>query len=326
VSGWSGNVATFGFAKQTVKGTPAATPAIKTKFVGGNIKPDRVMGRLVETAGTRDVGPSYTSRSGVSGNPSMYARPDDLASLSLYALGTNVDSGTNPNYTHTATPADTDLPWLTIFKMLAATTGGSAILERFTDCKVDKMTLRGQAGQPLEVALDIVGITPTFLAANDGVAVTVQSPFVYDQLTVSKGGASVLTVDAFEIIVENNLQVMMGNGAITPYDVFPGERKVSGFITLLYENTDNYRTFHYGTTGGTAASRLVFAEQLILTATVNANLSFAATINSATYTDVPVEPSAAGDPIMSQMAFEAEPNPGGSLATFVTKNQLATVG
>lgn len=323
--GWSGNVATWGFAKQSAKGVAAANPAIKTKFTGGNVKPSREMARLVETAGTRDWGPSYTSRAGVVGNPACYARPDDMASLAFYALGANVDAGAGP-FTHTANPIDTDIPYITVFKMAAATTGVAAILEKFTDCKINSMTVRGQSGQPLECELDIIGITPTFLASNDGIAITTQSPFIYDQFTVTKAGGAVNTVDAFEFTITNGLKPMQGNGAILPYDVFPGERQVSGFITILYENTDNYRSFHYGGVAGTTVSRNVFAESLVLTATQSASLKWAATFASCRYNDVPVEPDAGGDPIMSQMAWEAEPQPGGNIATIVTTNALATVG
>lgn len=323
--GWSGNVATWGFAKQTAKGAAATNPAIKTKFTGGNIKPNRVLGRFSETAASRDWGASYVSSAGVTGNPAAYLRPDDMASLALYALGANVDSGAGP-FVHTANPVDTDVPYITVFKMVAATSGVGAILEKFTDCKVDSLKVMGGSGQPLTYELGIVGITPTFLASNDVVAVTTQTPFIYDQVTVTKAGGAILTCDSFEFTIQNNLKVMMGNGAITPYDIFPGERQVSGSMAILYENTDNYRKFHYGGVAGTAVSRNVLTEALVITATQSASLLIANTFNSVRYNDVPVDPAASGDPIVSQMAWECEPNPGGNICTIATTNSVTTPG
>jgi hypothetical protein len=68
MAGTSGNVATFGWAKQSAKGTAAAASIRKTKFTGGDLTPQRSLSRLAETSGTRDQGPTIVTAASVSGN------------------------------------------------------------------------------------------------------------------------------------------------------------------------------------------------------------------------------------------------------------------
>lgn len=264
--GWSGNVATLGFAKQTAKGVAATTPAFKTKFTGGNIKPQSTVARLQETAATRDQGPAYKSAEIVQGNPSCYLRPDDIQNLLYYVLGSNVDAGAGP-YTHTATPSAGDIPYVTVFKMLAAASGIGGILEKFTDVKVDSLKISAQNGQPGTVDLTLLGLTPSWLPTNDVVAVTQTFPFTFDQLTVSKGGVLITTCQQFDITIANNLVTMQGNNGITPYDIFPGELQASGSATILYEDWQNYRAFHYGV----VATATGTGSQALNAATINVN-------------------------------------------------------
>lgn len=254
--GYSGNVATLGSALQTGRGVAAATPTTKTKFTGGNIAPVSSVQRLAETAATRDQGPAYKSAESVAGTPAFYLRPDDFQNWAYYALGTNVDSGSGP-YVHTATPTAGDLPYITLFKMLAAQTGPGAILEKFTDCKVNSLHISAQNGQAATCEVDILGLTPSRLLTNDAVAVIASFPFTFDQLSVTKGGVAISTCQSIDLTISNNLQLMQGNGSISPFDIFPGEVTVAGTATLLYQDYGNYASFHYGkvstTTSGAQA-------------------------------------------------------------------------
>lgn len=251
--GWSGNVATLGAAVQTARGTPATNPVVKTKFISGNVKPQSTVQRLSETAATRDVGPSYKSSESVVGNPAFYLRPDDFHDWIYYALGTNVDSGAGP-FVHTATPTAGDLPYVTLFKMLASATAGGGILEKHSDCKVNSLKISAQNGQPATVELDIMGLTPSRVPTNDVITVIASFPYTFDQLTVSKGGSAISTLQSFDLTIANNLQLMQGNGSISPFDIFPGEVQISGSATLLYQDYGNYAAFHYGKLASTTST------------------------------------------------------------------------
>jgi hypothetical protein len=329
MAGSSGNVAAFGWAKQTAKGTPATTAVRKTKFTGGDLGPDRSMSRLAETSGTRDQGQTIVTAASAGGTPSCYLRTSDFADFAYYALGSNVDAGASP-FTHTATPVQTDLPYVTFWKMVAATSGTSAILERFEDCKVNSLRISGSAGNPLTVELNVMSLAAKFLGLNESTAVTSVLPVTWDMLAVTKGGVAKGSVQSLDLTISNNLVLQQGNGSLAAYDIFPGEFQVSGTMTLLYEAAADYMLFHYGTStpptspAVLAQSRVLFQEALVLTLTQNANSIIAITLGNTTYTSVPVSPDPGGAPIQSAMAFNVEP--GSPTIQIVTSNTLATAG
>jgi hypothetical protein len=329
MAGTSGNVATFGWAKQSAKGTAAAASIRKTKFTGGDFTPQRSLTRLAETAGTRDQGPTIMTAASVSGNPSCYLRSSDFSDFAYYALGANADSGAGP-YVHTATPVQTDLPYVTLWKMVAATSGALAILERYEDCKLNTLRISGSAGNPLTVEMEWLGLRSLFLGTNDATAVTTVLPVTWDMLAVTKGGAAKSSIQSFDLTITNNLVLQQGNGAITAYDIFPGEFQVSGTMTLLFESNVDYLQFHYGTAtapsgASTAAqSRTLFQEALVLTLTQSASSVIAISLANVTYTAIPVAPDPGGAPIVSAMAFNVEP--GSPTVQIATTNTNATAG
>lgn len=329
MAGTSGNVATFGWAKQTSKGTPATAAARKTKFTGGDITPNRSLTRLAETAGTRDQGPTIITAASASGNPSCYLRTDSFHDFAYYALGANADSGSGP-YTHTATPVQTDLPYVTLWKMVAATAGTQAILERFEDCKLNTLRVSGSTGNPLTVEMEWLSLKSLFLGLNDATAVTTVLPVTWDMLAVTKGGVGKSSVQSFDLTISNNLVLQQGNGSLTAYDIFPGEFQVSGTMTMLYESAADYMLFHYGTSTAPtspatlAQSRVLYQEALALVLTQAAGSSITFTLTNTTYTSIPVAPDPGGAPIQSAMAFNVEP--ASPTIQIATVNSVATVG
>lgn len=83
---------------------------------------------------------------------SVNARPDIISYLSAYILGTDTLSGTNDPYTHTITR--NERAWLTMERMLTAT-----VSQRLTDCKIENLTISGEAGTPLKISVDGQGLT-----------------------------------------------------------------------------------------------------------------------------------------------------------------------
>jgi hypothetical protein len=101
---------------QTAKGTPATIPAVKFKLSGASsLMPTKTVARYNSTDKGQDPGPAYVSAMGVAGDVPVYLHPDGAAFLFNAVMGQAVDSGTNPNYTHTMTYAD-DVPWLTVWR------------------------------------------------------------------------------------------------------------------------------------------------------------------------------------------------------------------
>src|SRR3954454_13560829 len=121
MAGVAGNAATLAIGKQTAKGTAQTTPAFKLKFTGGDIAPARQIIQLAETDASRQAGASVVVGSSVTGTTNHYVRPTDFGLLAYAVMGANADSGTGPNYTHTAT-SSASAPYFTLYKAINSTT------------------------------------------------------------------------------------------------------------------------------------------------------------------------------------------------------------
>lgn len=301
MSGVSGNIYTLQVGRQTAKGTAQTTPAYALKVTGGDISPQRETIQLAETDSSRQEGATVVVGSRVEGTPEFYIRPSDFGLFAYAALGGLSTGGTAPNYIHTVTPANAG-PYLTIYK-----TVGGLIVDRYRDCRVTSMRIRGQAGQPLSCAVTILGLTSLFNQSDPAVAVVTESPLVYSQLVVTKGGGVPGTVEQFEIVIENGGAPLVGDGSLSPYDYVWGELQVSGTMTLLFESDDDYNRFHTGTAGGTAPTTTLYTEALNLKASVDANTYLEAQVTQVAYTEYPVNGDPGGAPIRVAAGWRAQP-------------------
>jgi hypothetical protein len=316
----SGNVWTLAVGKQTAKGTPQATPTYKLKATGGDIAPSRGTIQLAETDASRQQGQTVVVEAHVEGSPEHYVRPSDFGLLAYGLLGANADSGTGPNYTHTATPANSG-PYFTLFKAI----GGSVLVDQYIDCRVTGLTLRGGAGQALTCSVTWYGLNATFGATDPVLAVVTEAPFVYPEVTVTKGGSAPGTVESFELTIANNGVALHGDKQINPYEYVWGELAVSGSITYLFQTDADYRSFHTGTSSGTAFSTTLFTESLSIKAAKSVNLSVEAVLAGVAYTAYPVPGSPGGDPIRVAATFNSQPQTAiADYISLITKNTVAT--
>jgi hypothetical protein len=168
MGGLRGNQASFGFAKQTVKGLPVSALTDRMPFSGGSIQPSRTIDNLSETDANRDQGVAFLQTYGVEGAPEVYARDTNMHHVLEAGLGTIGDAGSGP-YTHTITPGNT-LPYYTMYREI-----GGALFEYFRDCKVNELTISADAGQPLTAALNVMGRDATRLTASPTNTSEVQS-------------------------------------------------------------------------------------------------------------------------------------------------------
>src|SRR5581483_8288194 len=97
------------------------------------------------------------------------------------------------------------------------------------------MRIRGQAGQPLTCSCNIVGLNAAFGQTDPGVAVVTETPLVFPQMVVTKGGNVPGTVEQFEVVIDNQGSTLVGDGSLTPYDYVWGELQVTGTMTMLFE-------------------------------------------------------------------------------------------
>lgn len=323
MAGIRGNIAWLMAAKQSAKGT-LATPAVattyKNPFSGGNIMPVREMDNLAETDSSRDRGITYVTTSGVEGSPEMYARDASAGFWLFSALGADAPTGTMPNFTHVITPSN-NLPYISCWRNI-----GDTLWEAYKDCKVSSLVFSAEAGQPLTMTAGIQGLSTTRLTADPSTspAIPIQSAAVYsfNEATVTLAGGATALVRSFELTIENNV-TRQQTDAVEPYDVYEGTREVSLTFDLLFETLAEYNNFHYGAPAGTAISPNVYTTSAIFSFDKGANNSIAFNLPSIAYTEFPVEPSPAGDAIISSVAAAAQRG-GSPVITATVKNSVAT--
>jgi hypothetical protein len=322
VAGLRGNVAWLMAQKQSAKGaaaTYAAASAYKMAFSGGNVGVVREMDNLQETDSSRDRGVTYLQTTGVEGSPEFYARDASIGFWLWAALGADAVTGTT-NYTHTITPANA-LPYITLWKDISDT-----LYEQYRDCKVSSLSISAEAGQPLTCTAGIQGLQASRLtAAPDNAspkAVESQYVYNYNNGTVTLGGSATALIRSFELSIENNVQRQQTDDFI-PYDVYEGTREVSLSFEMIFETLDEYNKFHYGSNVGTALSSTVYTTSADFQFDNGANNQIKFTLPNIAYTEFPVEPSAAGDPVTVSISAAAQRG-GSPVVTAVVKNQVAS--
>lgn len=325
MSGVSSRFGTFALAKQSAKGSPASAPTLKMHMSGSpSLGPTKTRARFAMTDSGRDIGAGYTSSMGVQGDVPLYLHPDGFALLAYLALGANADSGSSPNYTHTATPAN-DVPWFTCWAVAA----NGTIVERYDDCKLDSLRIEGSAGQPLQATLSIIGITYNFLGADTALAPLGSTPYLYPEFLGQ------FTIDSvpqrlhrFSIGVDNGLSQYQADGYL-PADIDPGGRTVTcSFATRFTGPTafPDYRTFFYGSPSGTTPSAAVGTHSFTAKLVRDANTSVEFQMPQVTWASVPrPQPDPGGAPIEVEVAVEVERPASGVITTWITKDQTATV-
>lgn len=329
MAGLKGNVAWWAIEPNVAgaKGAPAPGSAQLIPFSGGNLSVTRETANFSETDSSRDQGTSYTVRSGVEGNPEAYVRDSYMHKLLTAALGTDAAVTTGGNTVHTISPAN-GLPYMTMWRMQS-----DLLWEKFDDCMVSELSIKGDAGAPLTATASVMGLTPTRLTVNPVTTwaalaptaiistITSDAPYTYNTATVSLGGSTVRTVKSFELQINNNVKTQQTDD-VNPYDVVPGQREITLSFDLIFENLDDYNLFNYGSTSGTAISSAITTRAAEFTfAGASANNSIKFNIPRLAYEAFPVEPNAGGDPITVSVRAQAQRG-STSIITAEVKNQV----
>lgn len=318
MAGIAGNRAYVGVAKQTAKGTPAAAPIYKFPFTGGNIGPDRSIGRLSETDSSRDRGTAYVQRQSVSGTPEVYVRDSSIGMLLLGAMGADSVTGAT-NFVHTFTTSAL-LPYMTFWKNT-----GDLVYDRYQDVFISSLAIRADAGNPLVASFGVQGLATTFASVDPAPAtpLTKGAVYNYNEAAVTLGGGATSSISSFELSIENNVNIQQTDD-VTGYDVIAGTREVSLGFDMIFESDVEYRKFHTGTGAGTAVSSSIFTTSASFTFTKGVNNEISFTFPVVAYEEFPVEPQPGGDPFVVPVRASIEPVVGSSVLTAVLKNQVAT--
>jgi tail tube protein len=301
VAAHSGQFYSLDIGRQTAKGTAQTTPKFKMRLTGGAVAPELGVLDLLETDASIQRGPSVKVGQLVGGAIEGYLRSDECAMLAYGALGANVTTGASP-YTHTATGASAP-PYFTLYSTYDTT----ALVDRYVDCRIPELTIRGGGGQALTYSAGFQGLTATHGETMPGLAVSIVEPLVYPHVTVTLGGATTDIVESFEVTSSKNVTVVQGDTGVFPSDVVLGRWSVAGTMTILFETDAKWRLWTTGSTSGTTASANISTEALTITATRSASDEVSMVMTAVELRQISITPDPSGEPVRMTYAFSARP-------------------
>lgn len=256
----AGNIADLSVAVQSAKGTPA-TPAASTMsriyLTGGGIRALKETADLEETSASRLRSANFVSQVRADGSPEAYARPEMLGWLLWGAMGGLVTTGAGDPWTHTFTLANTQ-PYMTFWRML-----GAALFEQFGDCKITSLKFMSQAGQPLKVGFDVVGLGPVWLDTAEATATVETSPtFMHadgkGQLQIESTAVS--AIESFTLTIGLGTTQQQGDD-IVPFQITEGMQEITVETTETIADFALYNRMVYGaatpTTGDAPSPNVV---------------------------------------------------------------------
>lgn len=316
MAGIRGNQADFRLAKQTGK---AAVPVAYTDdlfFTGGSLEPTRELDQLAETDSNRHEGEDYIQQTSAGGTPECYVRDASIHHILQSACGALATTGTT-NYVHTITLANS-LPYYTFGRNI-----GGLLFQRFDDCKVNELVVSADTASPLTASIDFIGRSVTRTATDTAPTVPAPAtvaPFTFNEATVTLSGGATSLISSFEVTITNSVTRQQTDDSI-PYDIVEGKREITFGWDYIFEDMNEYNSFHTGTTSGTTQSNSVYTTSIDLLFSHGANNSLDISSTKVAIEEFPVDPDAGGDPIV--VPVRARHQRSGTFQA-VVKNQQAT--
>lgn len=318
MAGLRGDQASWGLAKQSVKGAPVTPPTDQIPFSGGDEGPTRTTDQLSETDANRDEGVTFVQQTGSAGQPELYVRTSNIHHVLDAVLGATVHSGST-NFTHVSTPANA-LSYFTFTKSL-----GGTLYEQYSDALVNEVTISADAGNPLSATVDFQGRAATRLTVDPflgGPALASDQVLNYNNAAVTLGGVATALVGSFELTITNNITVQQTDDSV-PYDVVPGKRQVTLGFDLIFENLTEYNKFHYGGASGTTQSPTLYTTSADFVFSLGINNSVEFSLPSISYEEFPVQPDPDGAPVVASVRARAQRG-ASPVVTATVLNQVAT--
>lgn len=238
----AGNIADLAIAKQTAQGAAAASSTYRHYLTGGGLAPRRVENDLEETSSGRLRNDSFLSLVSAEGAPEFAARLEFLPLYLEGVMGALATTGAGDPYSHEVTLAN-DTPWFTLWRML-----GDLVFEKFVDCKIGQLVITSEAGMPLKIAANILGLDPHAKTTHEVTAgIVLSTPLMhYDGAgAFLVEGAAVTSIERMVMTINNNDQILQGDSHKGD-DVAPGMRAIT--IEAVHRIIDAalYNRWHYG--------------------------------------------------------------------------------
>ena len=318
----SGQFYTLGIGRQSAKGTPQTTPLFKLRLTGGIVLPDPQIIDLPETDSSIQRSKSAKVGQQIGGAIEGLIRADELAFLAYAGLGATGVTGASP-YVHTATASPAP-PYFTLYSAF----DGSALVDRYVDCRVPELVIRGGSGQALGYSASFLGTTATHGETDPGApAPSDVDPLTYPDVTVTLGASTADIVTGFELTSNKGGFPIQGDTGMDVSDIALGRWGVTGFLDVLFETDQKWRAWLTNSPTGTTTSPVIFTEDLTITASRAAADNEVSMIMAAVeLRRVGLAPNPNGEPLSMRYEFSAQPQPAiADTLSIVCKNLIAAL-
>lgn len=241
--GFPGNDADIALAIQAAKGTPSAASSARLYLMSGGVVGQKGVADVEETASGQLRQTAYVQNAQGGGSPSFAVRPVSIGLLLYLALGAKAVAGVADPYTHTITMASA-LPWCTLWRRMA-----NGLYERFSDAKVNTLTLRSEAGGLLVAEVGFMALSPAHKAAAEATATPEAAATVF----VHADGAGALLYEGVaaaeirrtSVAINNNLSWQQGDN-VSGFDLVEQVKDVTLETEHIAQSADLYRRWMYG--------------------------------------------------------------------------------
>ncbi len=329
-----------GFKTQATKGAfldPGAVAPNQGVFVrtrsgalGGNrelLVPDPEIG------GNRDIPDAQLGPISFSGEYDAYLRMESLAWMLKAVLGTSAPTGTAlTGYTHTSTPSDTTIPWISIEEQIA----NQYMNFMYTDCKANTFHMEADSNGYLMGTLGMIGLTQAIDATPTAAAsqrVDTSPLIVGTNITVAWNGAT-LPAKSFSLDINNNLEDDdFRLGSLFLGDLVEKRREVTMGVTIRPNDAALWKTAMWGGPAATSPLGQSFKDDALVTiasyedipgASAGVKYSATFTVPSAIIAPFSLDPS--GDDVLEHdLEIRAvRPVNATAILTTAVKNSYAT--
>ena len=332
----AGNIADLSMAVQTTKGTPAVPGAAtmgRVYLAGGGLSGTKETGDIEETSSTRLRSENHITGIRAAGTPEFFARPSMLGWLLWGTFGAKATTGSADPWTHTFTLALTQ-PYMTFWRML-----GGGLFERFTDCKIARLNLHSESGQPVKLTVEVLGLLPASqTTAMTTATVEVTETFMHadaKSLLIFEGSpvASIGTVD---LTINTGVQVSYGDDNVG-FQVVEGMHDITLQVSQVITDFASYNRMIYGAASpsnnaipspnvveltGASIIDIGYAKRTAAGAIATPEHSLHITADRLAIQSVEgIEADPGGDPLEQDVTYKVyQPSGGGSGLTAVLKN------
>jgi len=317
----SGQFYTLGIGRQSAKGTPQTTPKFKLRLTGGIVQPELQIIDLPETDSSIQRSKSAKVGQTIAGAIEGMVRSDELSFLAYAALGATGVSGAGP-FTHTATASPTP-PYFTLYSAYDAT----ALVDRYIDCRVPELTVRGGSGQALGYSASFLGTTASFGETDPGSpSPSAVDPLTYPDVLVTLGGVTTDIVTGFELTSAKGGFPIQGDTGFVVSDIALGRWAVTGFLDILFETDAKWRALYTNSPSGTTTSNTIFTEALTIAAIRDASNEVSMVMTAVELRRIGLAPNPNGEPLSMRYEFAAQPQTAiANTLSIVSKNSVATL-